>query len=100
MLGVPKTNNPLKTDSSKKTEDKSLCQSDFPFQQIRFTYKHSGKPRIRSQGKRPVQAYLPSECRMFLRLKLDQNEMHYKIGSVSYQPAGRRLLGLLPAGWH
>ena len=24
----------------------------------------------------------------------------YILGSVSYQPAGRRLLGLLPAGWH
>ena len=80
MLGAPKTNNAMKTDSSKKkTEDKSLCQSDFPFQQIRFTCKHSGKPRIRGQGKRPVQAYLPCEWRMFLRLKLDHNEMHYKI---------------------
>ena len=67
-------NHPMKTDScKKKTEDKSLCQSDFPFQQIRFTCKHSGKPRIRGQGKRPVQAYLPCECPMVLRLKLDHN---------------------------
>ena len=72
-------NHPVKTDSSKKTEDKSISHSDFPFQQIRFTCKHAGKPRIRSQGKRPLQAYLPCECPMFLRLKLDQNKMQYKI---------------------
>ena len=69
----------MKTDSSKKVDDKSIDHSKFPFQQIRFTCKHAGKPRMRGQGKRPLQAYLPCECPMFLRLKLDVNRMKYVI---------------------
>ena len=69
----------MKTDSSKKTEDKSVSLSDFPFQQIRFTCKHAGKPRVRGEGKRSMQAYMPRECPMFLRLKFDHKEMQYRI---------------------
>ena len=70
-------NHPMRTDSSVKNEDKS--QTSFPFRQIRFTCKHSGKPRVRGQGKRPVQAYMPCECPMSVRLKLDANAQCYKI---------------------
>ena len=42
---------PMRTDSSQKNDEDSPSQ--FPFRQIRFTCKHSGKPRSRGNGKGP-----------------------------------------------
>ena len=39
---------PMRTDRSQKNDS----PSQFPFRQIRFTCKHSGKPRSRGNGKR------------------------------------------------
>ena len=72
-------NHPVNINSSKRTEDKSLSETDFPFQHIRFTCKDAGKPRVKSHGKRRVQVYLPCECPMSLRLKLDHSTLEYKI---------------------
>ena len=70
-------NHPMKTDSSQKSDEGSTSQ--FPFRQIRYTCKHSGKPRARGNGKRPVQAYLACECPVSLRLVLDAKNKNYKI---------------------
>ena len=69
-------NHPMKTDSSVKNDEESLS---FPYRQIRFACKHAGKPRIRGEGKRPVQAYLACECPVVLRLKIDPKVEKYKI---------------------
>ena len=58
----------MKTDSRKKTEE-SVSLSDFSSQKIRYTCKHVGKPRVRGEGKRPMQAYMPMNVRCFFMVK-------------------------------
>ena len=45
--------------------------------------KHYGKPRIRSEGKRPVQQYFATGCSAVLRLHLDSNGEKYKVTNSS-----------------
>ena len=51
----------------------------YPFKSIRHICKHYGKPRIRSEGKRPVQQYVATGCSAVLRLNLDSNGEKYKV---------------------
>ena len=72
---------PMRTDSSQKNDEDSPSQ--FPFRQIRFTCKHSGKQQSRGNGKRPVQAYLACERPVSLKLVLDNKCKQYKISKLS-----------------
>ena len=67
LSGGHKTTTQMKTHSSKKMAEETVSLPDFSSQQIRFTCKHVGKPRVRGEGKRPIQAYMymPYEWSMF-----------------------------------
>ena len=69
-------NHPMKTAGSYKNDEES---NDFPYMSIRFACKHTGKPRMRGEGKRPMQAHYACECPVVVRLKLDKKGNNYII---------------------
>ena len=72
----------MKVDSSHKNDIESTL---FPYRQMRFSCKYAGKPRIRVESKRPLQAYLACQCPVVARLKYDAKSQNYCLTKLFHE---------------
>ncbi|TKR68176.1 hypothetical protein L596_024192 [Steinernema carpocapsae] len=72
---------PFRVASSEKMVESPLGDT-FKYRYIVYHCKHYGKPRMRGQGKRPNQNYLPCGCGAMLRLNYQAQEKALRLTTL------------------